>query len=252
MTKITIVTVVLNGVETIAQTIESVGQQTHSDVEHIIIDGGSTDGTLDVIDQYRNSIAKLVVEPDEGLYGAMNKGIQLATGDVIGTLNSDDFYANDLVLEKVNRAFEQDSTDACYANLVYVDKQDTEKVIRYWQSQNFQPGLFEKGWIPAHPTFFVKREIYEKYGGFDLSYRYQSDFELTLRFLEVHRIRSKFIPEIWVKMRMGGTTNRSVLNVIKGNLESYRACKRHGLNVTPLFFVVKFLSRLPQFFNRPN
>ncbi|MFC1664404.1 glycosyltransferase family 2 protein [Pseudomonadota bacterium] len=252
MTKITIVTVVLNGVDTIAQTIESVKEQTHKNVEHIVIDGGSTDGTLDVIERHRNSIAKLVVEPDEGLYDAMNKGIQLATGDVIGTLNSDDYYANDLVLEKVGKVFQEKSIEACFANLLYVDKLDTEKVVRYWKSQSFQPGLFEKGWIPAHPTFFVRREVYEKFGGFDLTYRYQSDFELSLRFLELHRIRSKFIPEIFVIMRIGGTTNRSVSNVIKGNLESYRACKLHGLKVTPLFFVVKFLSRVPQFFNRPR
>jgi len=249
--KITVVTVVLNGVETIAQTIESVGQQSHKDIEHIIIDGGSTDGTLDIIDRYRNSIASFVTEPDNGLYDAMNKGIRLATGNVIGTLSSDDFYANELVLQKVNRAFETDSIDACYSNLVYVDKQNTEKVVRYWQSRSFQPGLFNKGWLPAHPTFFVKRDVYEKFGDFDLRYRYQSDFELTMRFLEIHRIRAKFVPEIWVKMRMGGTTNRSLVNVVKGNLESYQACKRHGLKVTPLYFVVKFMSRLPQFFNRP-
>lgn len=181
----------------------------------------------------------------------MNKGIRLATGDVIGTLNSDDFYANDLVLQTVNRVFETDSIEACFANLVYVDKQNTEKVVRYWQSRSFQPGLFKQGWLPAHPTFFAKRDVYEKYGDFDLRYRYQSDFELTMRFLEIYRVRSKFIPEILVKMRMGGTTNRSLANVIKGNLESYRACKQHGLKVTPLFFVVKLLSRLPQFLNRP-
>jgi glycosyltransferase involved in cell wall biosynthesis len=182
----------------------------------------------------------------------MNKGIALATGEVVGTLNADDMYMHEGVLARVASVFEDASVEACYGDLIYVDRADTDRIVRYWTSRPYAPGLFERGWIPAHPTFFVRRSVYERYGAFDLSYRIQSDFELTMRLLAVHGIRSVYIPEILVRMRMGGTTNRRVMNVVRGNLESYRAARSHGLGVTPWFFVVKILSRVPQFFRRPR
>ncbi|MBI4680685.1 MAG: hypothetical protein HY753_05635 [Nitrospirae bacterium] len=123
-------------------------------------------------------------------------------------------------------------------------------MIRYWKSREYREGLFRKGWMPAHPTFFARRSVYEKYGGFDLDFKFQSDFDLTIRFLEIHGIKSVYIPEIFIKMRMGGATNRNLLNIIKGNLEAYRACKKNGLNVNPFFIAIKILSRIPQFFSR--
>jgi glycosyltransferase involved in cell wall biosynthesis len=250
--KISVITVVYNGASTIEDTILSVAAQTHPEVEHIVVDGGSTDGTVQIIERHRDKLARVISEPDEGIYDAMNKGIACATGEVIGTLNSDDVYADGGVLAMVAEAFADPGLDACYGDLVYVDREHGERVVRYWTSRPYEAGLFERGWMPAHPTFYVRRRVYERYGGFDLEYRIQSDFELTMRFLRIHHIRSLYIPRIMVRMRMGGTTNNRLSNIIKGNLESYRACRKHGIAVTPLFFVKKILSRLPQFVRRPQ
>lgn len=248
--RISIVTPVYNAAATVSDTLVSVQKQGFGDVEHIVIDGGSTDGTLEVLEAHGS--LRVLSEPDDGLYDAMNKGIALATGDVIGILNADDLYAHDKVLEHVAEAIGGHDVQSCYADLVYVDRDDTEKVFRYWTSNTFVPGSFRKGWLPAHPTFFVKREVYERCGLFDLEYRIQSDFELTMRFLEINRISSHYVPEIWVRMRMGGHTNKSLVNILKGNLESYRACKKHGMGVGPMFFVTKIAQRVPQFFRKPG
>lgn len=249
--KISIVTVAYNAAKTITDTLRSVASQSHEPVEHIVIDGGSTDGTMAMVNRYRDKLAHVVSETDDGIYHAMNKGISLASGDIVGTLNADDMYMHKGVLQQVAKVFEDSSVDACYGDLIYVDREKLEKIIRYWTSQDYRDGLFERGWLPAHPTFFVHRRIYEKHGMFDLNYGIQSDFELTMRFLAVHKIKSVYIPEILVRMRMGGTTNNSTMNFVKGNLESYRACKKHGLKITPLFFLTKWTQRLPQFVRRP-
>lgn len=248
--KISIITVVYNSAATIEDTIMSVAAQTYQDVEHIVVDGASTDGTLSVINRHMNKIQRFISEPDKGIYDAMNKGIGLATGDVIGFLNADDIYADNLILGKVASVFADSAIDACYADLVYVSKDDLNKVIRYWKSQEYRNGLFRRGWMPAHPTFFVRKSVYDKYGGFDLDFKFQSDFDMTMRFLEVYKIKSVYIPEIFVKMRIGGATNRRLLNIIKGNIEAYRACRKNGLDVSPFFIVAKILSRIPQFFSR--
>lgn len=250
--KISVVTVVRNGVATIEDAILSVAAQSHADIEHIVIDGASTDGTLAVLERHRDKIARLVSEPDRGIYDAMNKGIRLATGDVIGMLNADDVYAHTRVLERVAAVMAQPEVDACYADLVYVARDDLDRVIRYWKSRDYRDGLCERGWLPAHPTFFVRRRVYEKYGVFDLDYRIQSDFELCLRLFAICKIRSVYVPDIWVKMRLGGVTNRRISNILKGNLESYRACRKHGVKVTPFFFITKIGQRIPQFFRRPR
>ncbi len=249
--KISVITAVYNDAETIEDTITSVAGQTYPNVEHIIVDGMSTDNTLSIVDRHRSDIAVVISEKDSGIYDAMNKGIAAATGDVVGILNADDMYEHDQVLARVAEIFSDPEIDACYANLVYVDRKDLTKIVRYWTSRPFTPGLCFKGWLPAHPTFFVKKTVYDQCGGFDLDYKIQSDFELTLRLFELHRIRSTYVPEIWVRMRMGGTTNKSLMNIIKGNLESYRACKKHQMKVSPMFFVTKIGARIPQFFRRP-
>lgn len=246
--KISVIAVVWNTVETIEDTIQSVLSQKHPLVEHIVIDGASTDGTVDIIKKYKAKITKFVSEPDHGLYDAMNKGIAQSTGDVIGFLNADDVYAEKDILEQVASTFTDSNIDACYADLVYVDQNNLNKIVRYWKSRPYQDGLFEKGWMPAHPTFFIRRSVYEKYGNFDLNYHFQSDFELTMRFLAIHKIRSIYIPRVFVKMRMGGVSNNRLSSIIRGNLEAYRVCKKHGLSVTPLFFIKKIGSRIPQFF----
>ncbi|MGY1488084.1 glycosyltransferase family 2 protein [Methylobacillus pratensis] len=249
--KISIITVCYNSAATIADTIASVASQQYSEREHIIVDGASQDSTMEIV-KNASSVAQYVSEPDQGIYDAMNKGLKLATGDVIGLLNADDFYADDTVLDQVAEVFKDPDVQACYADLLYVDQEDTSRVIRYWKSRHFKPGSFKRGWMPAHPTFFVRRSVYESLGGFDLRFPRQADFELTMRFLEVHGIRSVYVPRIWIRMRMGGASNNSILGVIKGNLEAFRACKLHGLNVGPLFIPRKVLSRVPQFFTKPH
>lgn len=247
--KITVITVVYNGVSTIEATILSVASQTYPNVEHIVIDGDSTDGTMDIIYSHQDKIAVIRSEPDRGMYEAMNKGLALATGDVVGFLNADDIYADSHVLEKIAQTLDAQQVDACYGDLVYVDKEDRSRVVRYWKSQPYYEGLFEKGWMPAHPTFYANRCVYNKYGDYDLAFRRQSDFELTLRFLVVHKIKTVYIPKVLVRMRSGGAS-QGVRHIIEGNIEAYRACRKYSLNVTPLFIAKKIFSRIPQFFRR--
>lgn len=251
MLKISIITVSYNSAATIEDTIDSIASQNYPMVEHIVIDGASKDATVEIV-RSSPSVTRMVSEPDKGIYDAMNKGISLATGDVIGILNADDFYADETVLSQVAEVFTNPDVEACYADLVYVKQADTSKIVRYWQSQKYRPGLFRRGWMPAHPTFFVRREVYERLGGFDLRFPRQADFELTMRFLEVYGIKWAYVPRIWVKMRTGGVSNNSILGVVKGNIEAYHACKLHQLDIGPLFILCKILSRLPQFFTKPS
>jgi len=249
--RISIITVVLNAATTIEDTLHSVAEQRYPDVEHIVVDGASSDGTIDLIRRHQNHLARFVSEPDRGIYDAMNKGIELARGEVIGFLNAGDIYANANVLQWVAETLADPDVDACYADLVYVDAKDTRKVVRYWRSRPYETGLFRTGWMPAHPTFFVKRKIYERYGKFDLDFQFQSDFDLTMRFLEVERIRSVYVPKIFVRMRTGGATNAKLSNIARGNIEAYRARKKYFPRTTPFFIVRKILSRFPQFFVSP-
>lgn len=249
--KISIITVCYNSAATIRNTIDSIASQQYSDREHIVVDGASQDGTMEII-KNASSVAQYVSEADKGIYDAMNKGIKMSTGEIVGILNSDDYYADDTVLGQVAEVFKNPEIQACYADLVYVDQQDTSRVVRYWRSRDFEPGLFKSGWMPAHPTFFVRRKVYEQYGDFDLSYPRQADFELTMRLLEVHKIRAVYVPRIWVKMRVGGASNNSFIGVLKGNLEAYSACKKHDLGVDCFFIPRKIFSRVPQYFRRPK
>ncbi len=244
---ISIITVCYNAADTLSDTLDSVASQNYSDVEHIIVDGGSVDGTEEVVKDKGWRVAVWRSESDQGVYDGMNKGLSLASGEVIGFLNADDIYMHSDVLTKVAATMADSAIDACYANLVYVDRKQTSRVIRHWTSQNYAPGLFEKGWMPAHPTFFVRKSVYEKLGGFNLRYRLQSDFDLALRFIGIHNIRTRFIPEVWVRMRMGGMSNNSIRNVIRGNIEAYSSCRANGLKVPPWFILGKLFSRLPQF-----
>ena len=249
--RISIITVCLNSADTIGDALESVGRQTFQEVEHIVVDGVSSDGTQGIVSAFSPPVARLISEPDRGLYDAMNKGIVAATGDIIGYLNSDDVYADSDVLQKVVRLFADQNVDACYGDLVYVKQDDLYRVVRYWRSRPYSPGLVERGWMPAHPTFFVRRSILQKLGGFDIRYHYQSDYELMVRLFLKERISAVYIPEVLVRRRTGGHTNRSIQNIVKGNLEAYRACRENGIRVSPLFILQKMVSRLPQFFLRP-
>ena len=248
--KISIITVVRNNAKTIKDAIESVLCQTYEDIEYIVVDGASTDGTVDIIKSYGNKISKLISEPDKGLYDAMNKGIKLAKGDVVGILNSDDFYKSNDVLETVANEFLKNDIDCVYGDLEYVSANDTSKVIRYWKSKEFKEGLFQRGWHPAHPTFFVKRKFYEKYGVFDLNFKIASDYELMLRFIEKYKLIPLYVNKTFVKMRVGGKSNQSLLNILKANFESYRAWKVNGLNFNPFIFLLKPFYKILELFVR--
>ena len=250
--KISIITVVFNSASTIKSAIESVLSQTFKDIEYIIIDGGSKDGTVDIVRSYGNKIARFVSEPDKGIYDAMNKGIALATGDVVGILNSDDFYADERVLQTVMEKMQDPQVDCCYSDLVYVDRGNTEKVVRYWKSCEYKPGLFEQGWMPAHPTFFVRRSVYQKYGSFDLGVDIGTDHELLFRLMFLKKIRSCYIPKVLVKMRLGGASNNSLKNVIRQNLAVIRTLRRGGVAVSPLFLVAKLFDKFRQFCTRES
>lgn len=250
--RISIVTVTYNSAATIADTLNSIVEQTYPDIEHIVVDGCSTDGTLDVVRARGRRVARLVSEPDIGIFDAMNKGWRMATGEVVGFLNSDDVFASERSVERIAAAFVRPDIDACYGDLVYVGRDDTSRVVRYWRSKPFAAGDFRKGWQPPHPTFYVRRAVMERSGGFDLDFAIQSDFEFCLRLLEIERIQSCYIPEVLVRMRTGGVSNARLSNIIKGNLEAYRACRKNGLAVGPGFVFRKVASRLPQFVVRPR
>lgn len=246
--KISVITVCYNSVFTLEDSILSVAAQSYPDLEHLIVDGGSTDGTLSIIKKHQGKISNWISEPDNGMYDAMNKGIDLATGEIIGFLNSDDIYADNSVIEQVASVFSNTSVDSCYADLVYVQKTNLDKVIRYWQSCDYREGLFERGWCPAHPTFFVRKNIYEMYGNFDLNYNMGNDVELMMRFLYKYKIESLYIPRVLVKMRTGGESNRSISNIIRQNIEVVRAGKNNGVKFSPLlFFIHKIFARFSQF-----
>lgn len=249
---ITIITVVFNAVKTVEETLRSVFSQIYPDIEYIVIDGASTDGTVSLLKKSRHRIAKFISESDRGVYDGMNKGLSQAGGDIIGFLNADDVYEHQNVLKRVAEVMSDQEIDACYADLVYVDKDDPRRVVRYWKSCPYEEGLFLKGWMPAHPTFFVRRSVYERLGGFDLAYPRQADFELTMRFLHVHKIKAKYVPEIFVRMRTGGLSNSSWSGILKGNLEAHRALKKHIRKSVPFFIFRKVLSRIPQFFAKPQ
>ena len=247
---ISIITTVLNGEKTIENTINSVLSQSFNDIEYIIVDGGSTDGTIEIINKYKSKISKFISEKDKGIYDGMNKGIKLATGDIIGILNSDDVYASDDVIEAVVKEMDEKNADACWGDLIYVDKKNPNKVIRYWESSEFQKGKFRRGWMPPHPTFFVRKFVYEKYGYFNLSFPIAADYELMLRFLEKKGIKSCHIPRILVKMRTGGESNKNIKNIIKQNIECYKAWGVNGLKITPFNIILKPLLKIGQFFKK--
>lgn len=249
--KISIITVCYNSATTIDSTLRSVTSQDYPDIEYIIVDGGSTDGTLDIIKRYQN-VSILVSEPDKGIYDAMNKGIRLATGDVIGTLNADDFYTDNTAVSDVAKTFEDNAVDACFADLVYVDQNNTDKIVRYWKSQQYQPGLFKKGWMPAHPTFFVRKAIYEKFGAFDLNFRIAADFELLFRLIEKNKIRTVYLPRVIIKMRLGGTTNKNLKNIRIQNTEIIQILRAYYKDFSVFkFWFSKIINRVFQRISRP-
>ncbi len=245
--KISVITVSYNSAKTIVDALNSVAAQTYRNVEHIVVDGASTDETVVRVRNHFDSSIQLVSEPDKGIYDAMNKGILLARGEILGFLNSDDFYADETVLAKIANAFQDPTVVACYADLVYVT-QDNSRVVRYWKSKPFTKGDFAKGWCPAHPTFYVRKSVIERLGLFDQSYKLAADVEFMMRYLERGQVRAAYIPHVLVRMRLGGATNQSWKNIVQQNKEILAALRKNGVPFSRMWFAAnKVVSRLWQF-----
>jgi len=233
--KISVITVCRNTALTIEQTIRSVQSQTCSNIEHIIVDGASTDGTVDIIRKQEAGITRWISEPDNGIYDAMNKGIDLATGDIIGFLNADDILADSGVLERIVQVMEDSRYDGCYADVVYV-KADMKSVLRRYRSDRFSPDRLAYGWMPAHPTLYLRKEVFERSGKFKTDYEIAADYELVARIFGRCHIKARYIPEVWVKMRAGGVSTRNIRSNWVISREIVRACRENGIK-TNLFKV---------------
>lgn len=226
--KISIITACLNNVATIENTIQSVISQDFNDIEYIILDGLSTDGTLEIINKYRNKIS-VISEKDNGIYYALNKGLAMAKGAVTGILHADDFYATHDVITKVAFAFSTSGADAVYGNLQYVKRDDTTKMLRNWISKSYHEGLFLEGWMPPHPAFFIKKKCYDDYGYFNTSLTVAADYELMLRMIHKYKISVYYLPELLVKMRSGGVSNKTLFHRIRANMEDRKAWRINNL-----------------------
>jgi glycosyltransferase involved in cell wall biosynthesis len=248
--KVSIVTIAFNASATIAETIESVLSQDYDDIEYIVVDGDSKDGTQEIVTTYGSRIHTFISEPDEGIYDAMNKGIELATGELVGVLNADDAYAHSAAITHVVHAIKASSADAAYADLQYVDAANPGKVIRHWVAGAYERKKFLTGWMPPHPTFFLKRAHYEAFGRFNTDMRISADYELMLRMLFKNRLDPVYIPEVLVKMKAGGASNASLKNRLLANSEDRKAWKINDLKPGKLTFVMKPLGKIGQFFRR--
>lgn len=242
--KISIITATYNSASTIKECIESVNAQTYKNIEHIIIDGASKDNTLEIINNLPNRVTKIVSEPDKGIYDAMNKGIKSATGDVIGILNSDDFFTSDNIIEIVVENFKNCDIDALYGDVHFVNPDDITKSVRYYSSAIFKPSLFRFGFMPAHPSFYMKRECYEKYGLYSLDYKIASDYDLLIRYLHREKIKYKYINKDFVTMRTGGVSTENFNSIVTLNKEIVRACKKYGIYTNLFILSFKYLYKL--------
>lgn len=244
---ISIITVTLNSAKTLRDTFDSILAQSYKRYECIVIDGGSDDATVDIIKEYENKFdgrMKWVSAPDKGPYDAMNKGILMSSGDVVGILNSDDLYNDGSVLEIIADTIEHKNVDCVFGDLLYVDSEDTMKIRRIWKGSPYKEGVFLKGWSPAHPTFYVKREIFERFGLYNTCNKISADFELMLVFLGKYRIKSFYIPRCLVKMRVGGISNRSINNVLNGNRNIVHVLRENGYNVSFVYTIRRIAPKL--------
>lgn len=252
--KISVITACYNSEATIRDAIESVLSQTWADLEYIVVDGASTDSTMEIVGGYGSRISQVISEPDRGIYDALNKGIHAATGDLLGFLHSDDLFVHASVLSNIASAAGSDersgelACDAIYGDLNYVSANDTSKVVRRWNSRMFSPELLSTGWMPPHPTLYLKREIYRELGGFDLSYRIAADYESILRYFSQPEFQPRYIPETLVTMRLGGASNGSISGILRKSREDFRALRKNSIPHPLRALAWKNLSKLPQFF----
>ena len=250
--KISIITAVYNREATIADAIKSVASQNCGDLEHVVIDGMSSDGTSEIVNANRATIDVSIREPDSGIYDALNKGIAASSGDVVGFLHADDLFADDSVIQRIQQKFQSGDYDAVYADLTYVAFEDPNRVIRYWESGDYFISKFRYGWMPPHPTVYVKREIYEKFGAYRTDHGSAADYECMVRLMFRHQISVGYIPEVAVNMRVGGESNASIKNRVNANLADRNAWTENGLRPPFGLRFTKPFRKIPQFFVRQS
>jgi len=248
--KVSIITVCYNSATTIEDTIQSIVGQSHPNIEYLVIDGGSTDGTLKIIEKYKDDISTIISEKDKGMYDAINKGIGRCSGELVGILNADDFYIDTEVIAEVVAKMQAEQADSLYSDLYYVAADDTTKVIRNWVSGQYNRQKFLYGWMPPHPTFFVKRTAYEKFGKFNLALKSAADYELMLRFLFKNKLSVCYLPRPLVRMRVGGMSNVSLKNRIKANKEDRKAWRINGLTPKSFTLLFKPLRKIIQYLKK--
>jgi glycosyltransferase involved in cell wall biosynthesis len=242
--KVSIITVSFNSAKTIADTIESVLSQDFPEIEYIIVDGNSSDDTIKIIRQYENRISKWISEKDQGMYDAMNKGIAMATGDVIGILNSDDVYMNSHVISEMMKLLQEKNAQVVFADLILVDQNNDNKVLRYYDSSHFHPDKFRWGWMPAHPTVFVKRELYQVVGPFSTNYQIAADYEMLIRILAIQKAPYAYLPKPVVRMRSGGASTAGLSRNWILNKEIIRACQENGIYSNMAMLLLKIPAKL--------
>lgn len=245
--KISLITVTYNADKFLKECIASVAAQKAALIEYIVIDGASSDNTINIINENRSLVSHFVSEKDAGMYDALNKGIGMASGEIIGVLNADDVLASPTILADIADAFSTGNADVLYGDLWYVDQHDSEKVVRRWKSQPYKQGLFQWGWMPAHPTFYARKELFEKYGNYRLDMGSAADYELMIRFLHKYRLKSAYLPKVMVKMRTGGLSNSSMSNRIKANQADMKAMEINGIRYPKITALLKPLRKIPQF-----
>jgi len=249
--KITIITATYNSASTIAYCIASVNTQTYPDIEHIIIDGASKDGTVEIINSMPNRVSKIISEPDMGIYDAMNKGIQMATGDVIGILNSDDFFTSDEVLSKIALVFQTQPVEGVYGNVCFVSPSNLNRIIRYYSAALFRPSMFQFGFMPPHPSFYLRRKWFDEYGMYKTDYKISADYELLIRYLKVNHLKTQYLNFCVVTMRKGGDSSRSLKSNWILNKEIVRGCRENGIYTNMFILSFKYFVKLTGFI-KPN
>lgn len=242
--KVSIITATYNSESTIKSTIESILSQDYNNIEHIIVDGKSKDNTLHIIKSYGSKISKVISEPDNGIYDAMNKGINAASGDVIGILNSDDFFTSNDVISTIVKSFQNNNIDALFGDIHFVDSNNLDKTVRYYSSSIFRPALFRFGFMPAHPSFYMKKSCYKKYGLYSLDYKIASDYDLLIRYLYKEKIKYEYVKKDFVTMRTGGVSTENFNSRVVLNKEIVKACKRYGIYTNLFFLSFKYLYKI--------
>lgn len=245
--KFSVITACYNSATTIADTIRTVASQNYREVEHIFVDGGSTDGTLDIIEAARGPNSKLIPGPDKGIYDALNKGLAASTGDLVGFLHADDMYADESVISRIVDEFRSDSLDAVYGDVAFVRRDDIGRIVRVYDSGRFRPSRIAWGWMPAHPALFLSRRIFERFGGFKTDYRIAADFEFVARIFSAPGFKYRYLPQVLIKMRMGGISTKGWRSTLTLNKEVLRACRENGINTNYLKILSKYPAKALEF-----